>query len=420
MNGPLLGRRYPESLRRMSMCEGKQLLSAALIVAALLGTAPIQTGAAEPSSKEPVLHTVKQGPIKITADLEGVIVAETMHEIRVEPRSWDNFTVSEAVSYGSQVRKGDVLIRFNAQELEDTIADLEAEEKLADLAIEQLEQELPQHERSLNLELEAAERETRIAKQHTERFAKVERPVEEESSEWIMKSAQFSYESSLEELQQLQKMYEADDVTEETEEFILKRQRHSVEQAKFRLKTAELDRDRKKQLSIPRQGETYQHAREMSELTLAKAKNDVQAEVPQVHLPDLQVGTHAPVSVPATGAEEIRGRLADVAPIPMSSGKFAARVTLQAEQGGRSPVPGMTCRVHPVVYAKQDALLVPTSAVGEDKWTGGHYVMYVEGDQPPKKRMVRTGRKSDDSMEILEGLSAGDRILKNVKEGRSS
>jgi multidrug efflux pump subunit AcrA (membrane-fusion protein) len=72
------------------------------------------------------------------------------------------------------------------------------------------------------------------------------------------------------------------------------------------------------------------------------------------------------------------------------------------------------------VYASQDALLVPTSAVGKDEGTGDRYVMLVEKDQPPKKRVVKVGRETEDTVEIREGLSAGDNIVKSVKEGQSA
>ena len=304
-------------------------------------------------------------------------------------------------------------------------------------------------------------------------------------------------------------MYEADDLTEETEEVILKRQRYWVEQGKFRLKTAELARDRMARLAIPRQHETNEHAREMAQLALAKAKHTlalglnekrfalekdrharsraseklarlkqdqelmvlrapasgtvyygrcvngkwseiaeaakkllpggtvaprqvvmsvvdtddvyVHAEVPAKHLPELSIGAAAPVFVPALGVDELGGRFVELSSTPVASGDFSAKVSLPGKQGSRAPVPGMTCKVKPVVYAKQDALVVPTTAVIEDAWTGEHYVMLVEDDRPPRRHTVVAGREADEQIEILEGLSPGQRILeKNAEEGDES
>lgn len=461
------------------------------------------------ATKKPELYTVTPSPIKIDIELDGMVVAERMHEVRLVPESWDSFAVIEAAAYGRQVVKGDVLIRFDAEPLEQAIADLEADKKIANLAIEQAAQALPQYERTLQLDLENADRALRIARQDEERFEKIERPIDEEGSQWIMKSAQFAYDSALEELRQLKKMYEADDLTEETEEYILKRQQYQVDQARFRLKTAELSREKELELSIPRQAESKRIAREMAELALAKARSSMElglaqkrstldkmkhtqaradqrledlrkdhellvlrapadgtvyygrcmngkwgeilaataklrpgskvrpyevlitvvdtqdvyvgVEISQEDLPDLRVGMNSPVSIPAISTKELRGRLTEIFPIPQASGNFAARFSLGNESDRHaSPLPGMTCKVRPVTYANQEALLVPSSAVVEDDWTGKPYVMLVKEGAEPKRQNVTLGRSKDDQIEVVEGLSKGDSILLKAKEGTSS
>ena len=150
----------------------KHVLLAPVILAALLATA-LRADEVEETGDEPATYTVQKTSVKMIAELEGVVVAETMHDLRVEPQSWEEFVVSEAVPHGRQVRQGDVLIRFDSRKLEEAIADLQAEEELADLAIEMAEQDLPQHERSLQLDLEAAERAMRFAKEDADRFSEL-------------------------------------------------------------------------------------------------------------------------------------------------------------------------------------------------------------------------------------------------------
>ena len=64
------------------------------------------------------------------------------------------------------------------------------------------------------------------------------------SAEFMVKYYDFMLNYEQDELTQLEKMYEADDLTEETEEIVLKRQRNSVEFAEFSLESARLSRDR--------------------------------------------------------------------------------------------------------------------------------------------------------------------------------
>src|SRR5690606_21150408 len=74
------------------------------------------------------------------------------------------------------------------------------------------------------------------------------------------------------ELDQLVKMYEADDLTEETEEVVLKRQRNSVEFAEFSLDRMRLDRDETLNIQMPRYDIAIRESLERSEMALARAR----------------------------------------------------------------------------------------------------------------------------------------------------
>ena len=72
-----------------------------------------------------------------------------------------------------------------------------------------------------------------------------------ESAEQSLKNSRFQLEYAEEELKQLQQMYEADDLTEETEEIILRRAQRSVESARFSLKSSEIGYERTLQRELP-------------------------------------------------------------------------------------------------------------------------------------------------------------------------
>ena len=63
-------------------------------------------------------------------------------------------------------------------------------------------------------------------------------------------------------------MYEADDLTEETEEIILKRAQASVERARFTLKGAEIRKTESLQFEIPRETLETEEGARRSELSL--------------------------------------------------------------------------------------------------------------------------------------------------------
>ena len=67
-----------------------------------------------------------------------------------------------------------------------------------------------------------------------------------------VKSAVEYLEYAKEELRQLEKMYRSKDLTEETEEIILRRTRFQVESSEVQLKEAELRRDVTLKVELPR------------------------------------------------------------------------------------------------------------------------------------------------------------------------
>ena len=80
-------------------------------------------------------------------------------------------------------------------------------------------------------------------------------------------------------------------------------------------------------------------------------------------------------------------------------------------------MPGMTCKVKLTPYLKQDALTVPPTAVvtdelDEEKQT----VQVLEKDGTTKSRPVTVGRKTDKQVEILKGLSEGDKVVIEPKK----
>ena len=68
----------------------------------------------------------------------------------------------------------------------------------------------------------------------------------------------------------------------------------------------------------------------------------------------------------------------------------------------------MTARVDIITSEKDDALVVPIAALKTNN--GGTYVLRVGDDGKTEEVPVTTGIYSDDYVEILSGLNAGDKV----------
>ena len=231
---------------------------------------PVEKPADKPAS---ATHKVAAGPLKVEVSLSGVIEASAMQEVTLVPKEWKEFVIVEAVAPGTRVKKGDVLIRLENEKIDEAIADLEAGQSLARLTLEQAQKDLALLEESTPVSLAAAERAKRIADEDLERYEKIEAELAQRSNEVQLKLAAQLLEYNEEELKQLEKMYKADDLTEETEEIVLKRARNDVEQARFRFEQTKANHERNARFDLPRAMESKKEAAKQANLGWEKARS---------------------------------------------------------------------------------------------------------------------------------------------------
>ena len=191
------------------------LLSTLVLATALTSATPTpQTDSA----------TAKIEPLKISYTLSGTFVPAVYHDIQLQTREVTGAKVLWAAPHGQIVRKGDALIRLDTEDIERIIRDKALALELAEidlkLAIELNRLREFNTPRDIAFHKRAATR----TKDDYLSFVNTFRKLEERNVEIDRKSADYSLLSAQEELAQLKKMYAADDLAEETEEMLLKRQ----------------------------------------------------------------------------------------------------------------------------------------------------------------------------------------------------
>jgi multidrug efflux pump subunit AcrA (membrane-fusion protein) len=353
-------------------------------------------------------------------------------------------------------------------------------------------------EKELPLELAAAERTKKLAEDDLKRFLEINRPLSARSAEFNLKAAQQSLEYQQEELRQLEKMYNADDLTEETEEIILKRARNDVERAIFFLEQTRSRTQETVDVTLPRQEATLTEAAHRQELQwenkrttltlspaklqlsleklmadykqstqrLAKLKKDreamivkapsagiiyygqcrrgkwsadasdgklargsalqphavimtlvnprpifIRTAVSEKELARVKTGTSGTATAVAFADAKLAGKVESVAAVPTTDGRFDTRVSIDVGDDGAAIMPGMTCQLTLATYNKADAIAIPLSALTSDDADGKHYVYRVGGDGTHAKTEVTVGARTDDKVEIVQGLLEGDTVL---------
>jgi HlyD family secretion protein len=232
---------------------------------------------AETPAKKAATHKVEKGPFKVEVSLKGIVESEAMNEVLMSPEAFTpenrgQFRVLKAVEHGAAVRKGDQIVWLDMERIDQIITDLERDRDLADLGFKLAQEDLHAAQKANPIDLAAAERGKKQADEDLHRYLSQDKDFLVKMIEYEVKSAANWLAYAKEELKHLEKMYKANDLTESTEEIILKRQRDMVERAAFYLKTAEYDRDFVLKVSLPRREEGMKENSVKQALTLEKTK----------------------------------------------------------------------------------------------------------------------------------------------------
>jgi RND family efflux transporter MFP subunit len=214
--------------------------------------------AAATTDKKPATHKVEKQPFKIERTVKGILAAEEVAEITYRPLptlqggpSQGPLTIRTVAAHGTRVKKGDVLAAFDTSKVDEALEDLEKEKKVLETNIKLAEEDLPLFEKAMPTELASAEFAKKRADEELKYFLDVGRAQEVKEWDMMLKSARFFMEYAIEELRQLEKMYKANDLTEETEKIILRRQKHWVDRATFWYQATVLDHDYALKYTLP-------------------------------------------------------------------------------------------------------------------------------------------------------------------------
>lgn len=199
--------------------------------------------------------------------------------LKIEPEAWGAFEITSIATHGSKVESGAVLVAFDSEGYAEKLEDTRREVAAGELALAQAELEFKTMKETAPHQLEAVRTAAKIAKEENEYFIKVRRKAAEEGAEQSLKRNKQYLASEQEELKQLEKMYAEDDLTEETEEIILVRQRDAVETAEFALRMEILDHERTLKVLIPRQAEDLANKDRDAAIALAKTEEELPRQI---------------------------------------------------------------------------------------------------------------------------------------------
>lgn len=203
--------------------------------------------------------------------VSGAFAAKHASEVSAGTKHVKSLTINRMVPHGTLVKQGQPIVWFETEGPEQQLSEAESNLRLAEIAIRESEFAFEQFQETQSLDKANAERTYKHAKQDFDNFAQTDRERQALSAEFDLKSSRASLENVFEELQQLEKMYKEDELTEESEEIVLKRAKQAVEYAQFRLQGSEITTNRTLTQTILRTQAQQEDALARQQLAFDKA-----------------------------------------------------------------------------------------------------------------------------------------------------
>ncbi|MDP7033543.1 MAG: hypothetical protein QF752_03515 [Planctomycetota bacterium] len=223
----------------------------------LLGflTGPESSAKDETPDSKKTWHRIQASPFQLHLKTRGLLESRSQEIITFQSEVSEKVRIRSVVQHGTRVVRGATLLHIESEALRRSIAALVDEIELSDLALELETLAVQVADRKEPLQRESIRRRKDHMEQDYQHFHKTEKPQLLTNSRRALERAEFSLEYSLEELHQLKKMYEADDLTEETEEIILKRAQRAAKNARHALEQTRWKQERYQVVSLPRDEE---------------------------------------------------------------------------------------------------------------------------------------------------------------------
>ncbi len=223
--------------------------------------------------------------------VDGIFEATQSWELVHDHDQIETFEIERILPHGTIVSKGQTVVWLDSKPIDKQLAAAEIQLKLAELAAADDQFAYDQFIETQELDREAAERARQHARQSYDNYVKVDREQTLENAEFSLKNSQYYLENAMEELTQLTQMYEEDDLTEESEEIVMKRAKRAVESAEFSLKAAKIREARTVEQTIPQRDTTEEADLAKAELAYAKAMRDLKSAKEQRDLKRKQAAT---------------------------------------------------------------------------------------------------------------------------------
>jgi len=219
--------------------------------------------------------TLEMKPFSVTHSFTATALPDQSQPISLDAEAWSEFSIVTIADHGSSVKMGEPLVVFEAETIDRKLEDTRQAVATETLGLAQAELDLATLGKTVPEQLARLMRNADQAAEELAYSTETRRKSSQDAAAQSLKRNEQLLASKKEELKQLLKMYEADDITEDTEEIILQQQKDTVEYAEFALRMEILDHKRTLAVAIPRETVALTEKRDDTALLLEKGGKDL-------------------------------------------------------------------------------------------------------------------------------------------------
>ncbi|HMA07259.1 MAG TPA: efflux RND transporter periplasmic adaptor subunit [Ramlibacter sp.] len=374
----------------------------------LLAAALIAAGFAANALRGPAVEMMEVQPAALVRTLRFSARVATLSRVDVGSTVTGR-VVQVLVDEGAQVRRGDLLVRLESDELKAALAQAIASERQAQARLAGLRStgrtstaaNLAQAESTLRAAQLELTRQQQLVDQGFVSASRVD------DARRAVEVAQAQVDGARAQTQAIADS--GTDVVQAQAQLELSRAAASVARAKLAQTLVTAPADAKVLSRQVEPGQIVQPGKALFSLALA-GPTQLVAPVDERFLDQLQVGQSAAVVADAFPGQPFAARVLTIAPA-IDAQRGAVEVKLALDRQPPSFLrEDMTLSVDVETGRRDRALVVPLSALRNAPAPASDAVLVADGGHT-RERPVRLGLRTLDAVEVLEGLAAGDRVL---------
>lgn len=221
-------------------------------------------------------HNVTKGPLSVVVELDGSFECPDNFEAKFRPDVYGGeLVIVEIASHGKEVKKGDVLVKFDQAPWQRQVAAAENDLRGAAAGLKAAEEALEFGEKQDALTLQAVRDGLADAEKRWEYWEKIDGPHMLKYHELGLKNWEDNIKDQQEEFDQLMKMYKSEELTSDTKDIVVNRAQRALENAKTYFEMRKQAAARTPEWEHPRQKANMLRDVEQAKLQLAQTESNL-------------------------------------------------------------------------------------------------------------------------------------------------